>query len=489
MGAAPGMVTILTVPGTDGQRELRKAGAAHAWKTAKAVQQIGVELSQRGVLVSGLPGIQVEQQHVLLIEAEFHRLKIGKRAPEQAGRHHQQQRDGDLRGDQRVTEADPEAQATARSALRTGAGFLQRGREIHLRRLNGGSQTEDQPGRQRQGQREAQHRPVQACVKREVFASVGQQPGDRTDSPERHQHSEQSAGQGQQRALGQQLAHHAQASRAQAEAHRHLAPPGRGARQQEVGDVGAGDGENQADHRHEYVERFGVAPPQRVQAARAFLEPQHGQVGFLLRGGCGALDERMEPSRQRGLGLAHADAGAQAAHHFQPVIIVVEEPALLVIGGVRGEQRGGVQGQVHLGIRIRVDTEEPGRGNSDDGERSVVDQDRPSDGGGAAGEAALPVLVTENRHGRRPAAIVVVRDQASGRGRHAEAAVETARHEQPIGDFGLVLRHQVDLPRRGIREQGGQRVLIRAQKLKRAERVVGAARCPRYRRCRVPFWP
>ena len=91
---------ILTVPETDGQRELRQRGAAHAWKTAKAVEEIGVELSEGGVLVSGLPGIQVEQEHVLLIETELHRLKIGKGASEEAGRYDNQQRDGDLRGDQ-----------------------------------------------------------------------------------------------------------------------------------------------------------------------------------------------------------------------------------------------------------------------------------------------------------------------------------------------------------------------------------------------------
>ena len=154
---------ILTVPGADGQRELRQGGAAHAGKTAKAVQQIGVELSEGGVFVSGLPGVQVEQEHVLFVETEFHRLKIGKRAPEESGRHDNQQRDGDLRGNQQVTEADPEAHATAWSALRPGAGFLQRGREIHFRRLDGGSQTEDQSGHERQGQGEAQHGPVQVA--------------------------------------------------------------------------------------------------------------------------------------------------------------------------------------------------------------------------------------------------------------------------------------------------------------------------------------
>ena len=100
------------------QRELGKAAALDAWKTAKLVQQIGVKLSQRGILVSGLSSVQTEQQHVLLIEPKFHRLKIGERAPEQAGRHHQQQRDGNLRSNQRLAETDPEADSMTPAALR-----------------------------------------------------------------------------------------------------------------------------------------------------------------------------------------------------------------------------------------------------------------------------------------------------------------------------------------------------------------------------------
>ena len=81
---------MLAVPRTNGQSELRKGGIPDAGKAPKAIQQAGIKLRQRSVLVSGLPGIQVKQQHVLLIEAEFHGLKIGQRAAEQAGRHYHQ---------------------------------------------------------------------------------------------------------------------------------------------------------------------------------------------------------------------------------------------------------------------------------------------------------------------------------------------------------------------------------------------------------------
>ena len=152
-------------------------------------------------------------------------------------------------------------------------GFLQRRREVQLRRLDGRSQAEDQARHQRQRQREAQHAPVQVCVEWKLSRPLASSqvmeriPQSATSTPRI------SAGQGQQRALGQQLAHHAHASRAQTEAHRHLAPPCRGTRQQKIGDIGAREMQNQADHRHEYVERLRIPPPQRVKAARAFLQP------------------------------------------------------------------------------------------------------------------------------------------------------------------------------------------------------------------------
>src|ERR1035437_3694458 len=45
------------------------------------------------------------------------------------------------------------------------------------------------------------------------------------------------------------------------------------AREQEMGNVGAGNGQNEDHHRHEHVKRFGIFPPQRIEAGSAFLHP------------------------------------------------------------------------------------------------------------------------------------------------------------------------------------------------------------------------
>ena len=54
--------------------------------------------------------------------------------------------------------------------------------------------------------------------------------------------------------------------------------PGGRARQEEVGDIRAGDAEDEAHQRQEDVERLRIGPPQAVEAARAFPHDQRGDV-------------------------------------------------------------------------------------------------------------------------------------------------------------------------------------------------------------------
>src|SRR5215831_8999767 len=111
-----------------------------------------------------------------------------------------------------------------------------------------------------------------------------------------------------------------------------------------------------------------------------------------------------------------------------------------------------MQGYVNLGIAFRIDPPEPGRRDSDDREWSAVDQDGPSDRGRVAGEALLPIRIADHSHGHCPPAVVVVADQASGRGRYAQPLIKTARHKLDVAEFGMVFGHDIDLPRSGVCE-------------------------------------
>ena len=97
---------------------MRQRRVAHAGNLAQATPQVGIEGGDPGLRIAGLRRIQLEQQHVVAIEAERNRLEIRERPHEQAGGDQQQQRDRDLRHHQRLRQAqarEPVAQARPRA--------------------------------------------------------------------------------------------------------------------------------------------------------------------------------------------------------------------------------------------------------------------------------------------------------------------------------------------------------------------------------------
>src|SRR5260370_25907755 len=153
-------------------------------------------------------------------------------------------------------------------------------------------------------------------------ASVGEQPSDEPDSQDGDRHREYAADNGQEHALRKQLPNDTESAGTEAEPDCNLTASRGGPRQQETSDIGASNGENQTDQRHEYVERFGIVAPQRVDAAAAFLGKQSRQIDFLLLRSA-TLDELMELSCQGGLRLADTDPWAQPTNHLQPVLVLV----------------------------------------------------------------------------------------------------------------------------------------------------------------------
>jgi hypothetical protein len=79
---------------------------------------------------------------------------------------------------------------------------------------------------------------------------------------------------GEHKAFGEKLPHDARAARAQREAHADLFLPRRGACQQQVGHVGAGDHQHQRHHRHQHVQRVGEIAAQAGDAGRGVVQFQ-----------------------------------------------------------------------------------------------------------------------------------------------------------------------------------------------------------------------
>ena len=101
-------------------------------------------------------------------------------------------------------------------------------------------QPEDDAGQHGDGDGEDQHAIIDRDLARARDA-VRADGDDQVYAPARQQQAQRAAGGRQQHALGQQLPDDAPAARAHGRADGHLFLPRSGARQQQVGDVGAGD--------------------------------------------------------------------------------------------------------------------------------------------------------------------------------------------------------------------------------------------------------
>ena len=70
--------------------------------------------------------------------------------------------------------------------------------------------------------------------------------------PQREEKPERARDGGDQHALGEHLLNQTTPVCAERDAHRHFSPPARRLRQQQVGDVRAGDQQDEPDHRHQH---------------------------------------------------------------------------------------------------------------------------------------------------------------------------------------------------------------------------------------------
>ena len=128
------------------------------------------------------------------------------------------------------------------------------------------------PGRDQAEQEGGQHGDAEG-EGQDMGIEAHRQPGARHDQaeqeaqdPARHEQAERAPEQRQEQALREQLPHQAATAGAEGEADRDLPLPARGAGQEQVADVGAGDQQHQADDRHQDRQRPRVPFPQSREA-------------------------------------------------------------------------------------------------------------------------------------------------------------------------------------------------------------------------------
>ena len=264
----------------------------------------------------------------------------------------------------------------------------------------------------------AEHAPVERHLQVDVVRGRRQLPHEQAAEPAGEEEPEDGAQSREHEALAEQLPRQPGARGAERQAYAQLVAPRRRAREQQVGDVGAGDEQHEADDDHQRGERPLIASAQSRAAGRRRVERERFlQVVLLvvlapvLRHG-GLAHLRLDAAQRR-LRRLERLVGSQTDHHVQPPVRAAIERALLAANERLGAERDG-----DVERAPDVDAEEPGRRDADDRERHAFDHERPADDVRRAAEAPLPEGVADHRDRTigSAAAPVIVCSSTCGRG-------------------------------------------------------------------------
>jgi hypothetical protein len=207
--------------------------------------------------------------------------------------------------------------------------------------------------------------------------------------------------QAQQNAFDEHRPQDGEAARPQRQAHADFLPPGGGARQQQVGEVGTGDQQHQPHHRHQHQQRLGGF---LTQAGRAFaagmdLDPLVQDFtppfGGEVRPGQG-FQVLLEDDADVGLRLPDRHARLEPRSDVQPHDLlgaarIVAQP---LPAGLH--QRLHHHGEIYRRGRPDRLAEKPGRQDADDGEPGLARGERAAEHRGVAVETVAPEVVAQD---------------------------------------------------------------------------------------------
>src|SRR4029077_9238768 len=166
----------------------------------------------------------------------------------------QQERKGHLADDQYLADRKTPGVVAADAAARI---RFQRSVEIHASRANRGRQAEENSGEQRDAESEGKNSCVGREVKRHVTAAAGDETDEHGIGPLREEQPHGSAGEGQKRALREELAEETRAPGSQRNAHDDLFFARSGTGQKKIRYIGACDQKDESDEAHQEEQRSG----------------------------------------------------------------------------------------------------------------------------------------------------------------------------------------------------------------------------------------
>ena len=194
------------------------------------------------------------------------------------------------------------------------------------------------------------------------------------------------------------------------------------ASEEQVGDVGAGDEENEAADGEEDVEGVGVVlfHGGDADAGGDNTDVLFGEIGLdaghPVGGHAAVIHEPLTEERGHArTGGVDGGAGAQTADDAEPCLEAVDH-------GVGSEEDGLlIDGDPEVGgIAAEGFSEEAGRSDADDGDGVVADDEGGTDDAGVGAVLLLPGAVAEHGDGRGVGLIVRGRDGAAGECAEAE---------------------------------------------------------------------
>ena len=269
---------------------------------------------------------------------------------------------------------------------------------------------------------EGDHRPVETDPG-DAGQAVRRRPRQHLHPPTGEDQAQAAADHRQEGALGEQLADQAAAGGAQRQPHGDLAPAPGGARQQQTGDVGAGDEQDEGDRAGEQQEEGpGIGHHALLQAHQ--LDPVVGGV-LLAQVGGHRLGLRPRPLEVE----PRPQAGDDAEE--------VETP----------RRPFGVELERHPDVGL-VAEREPAGEHADHGDRLAVEDDGATDDRRIAGEAPLPEAVADHRHPGRRRRLLVGVEQATGHRLHPQHRQQSGRGADTVEPLRLAVPGEVRAPPR-----------------------------------------
>ncbi len=326
------------------------------------------------------------------------------------------------------------------------AGFIfQRGRQHRPRRLHRRRKREENRGDERGCECERDHAHIGNRRQRPRGLGERQRLHQERTRPPRERETEHTTGRREQQALDETLTDDCAAARTERNPDRDFLLPRGAAREQQVRDVGARDQQHHADHAHQHQNGRGEFSAQIRSPFRTLAQKQmfrHEALAERFRRGGRLFDllfvDLPVDHVHRRFSLLARDARLDARHDGQP-------PAAAVLQIVPGRRHLRFHHHRHHHVRVLADDDavEAWRRDADDGHRRAVEGDGTIDDRRIAGEAAHPVVVTQDRHRISARRLVVVwRQRAADVRADGEDVEVVPGHELTADALRLSVGHQ-----------------------------------------------